>query len=465
MEACGIATKFHLIALQSHPLNKSKFLVKSKTHLFCKPALIILSKFSASPAYQTRPRPYAYANACCCSNDTNSFAVQADTEAGHDRTVRVKLILQKECEFGEDFCVVGEEPILGSWDPQLAIPMIWSSGHIWTTPSLDIPLGRKIYFKFILRDKEGEFHWQLGPDRVFETWETRTTLLVSQDWYDSDLQTITEAETEEQTIQETLGEAEIEDQVVRATQEEFAQTRAGIVEIGEIDGGVPVLVPGLTSISYTAEEATRETLGETETEDRVVKATQEEFAETSDRIVERGEIDGGVPVLVPGLTSLSSYIDEDCSSTGAVPGLKNVLSADIDCLTKNVEFPGESPSAIPTAQEVENQQQQHQNSSSYVENGSVMRNNHASLSGDDEALTSGTTEISVNIEKEETSTSSAKELIESENTGASSESSCNEEENFSTIKHESDSPLLQKDLDWGRAVLSKLIWSLGLKNE
>lgn len=50
-----------------------------------------------------------------------------------ESTVRVRFVLQRECSFGQQFFLTGEDPMFGSWEPSAAIPMDWSEGHIWTT--------------------------------------------------------------------------------------------------------------------------------------------------------------------------------------------------------------------------------------------------------------------------------------------------------------------------------------------
>lgn len=47
-------------------------------------------------------------------------------------TVHVQFQLHKECNFGESFLLVGNEPIMGEWNPASAIPLNWSDGNIWT---------------------------------------------------------------------------------------------------------------------------------------------------------------------------------------------------------------------------------------------------------------------------------------------------------------------------------------------
>ncbi|KAF2306372.1 hypothetical protein GH714_017173 [Hevea brasiliensis] len=48
------------------------------------------------------------------------------------KTVHVKFHLKKKCSFGEQFALVGDDPLFGVWDPASAIPLNWSDGHVWT---------------------------------------------------------------------------------------------------------------------------------------------------------------------------------------------------------------------------------------------------------------------------------------------------------------------------------------------
>ncbi|KAL7169673.1 hypothetical protein ACSBR2_034660 [Camellia fascicularis] len=109
------------------------------------------------------------------------------------KTVSVKFQLQKECAFGEKFHIVGDDIMFGSWDPLSAIPLDWSDGHVWTV-ELDIPIGKSIQFKFILKGSTGNILWQPGPNRILETWETKNTVLVSEDWDYNELRMLIEEE-------------------------------------------------------------------------------------------------------------------------------------------------------------------------------------------------------------------------------------------------------------------------------
>ncbi|KAF3552652.1 hypothetical protein DY000_02000040 [Brassica cretica] len=120
----------------------------------------------------------------------------AETEAvekSPGRSVRVRFQLRKECVFGEHFFILGDHPVFGGglWDPENALPLNWSDGHVWTL-DLDLPVGRLVEFKFILKAQTGEVLWQPGPNRAIETWETNKTIRICEDWENADLQMMRE---------------------------------------------------------------------------------------------------------------------------------------------------------------------------------------------------------------------------------------------------------------------------------
>uniref|UniRef100_A0A5B7B0S6 CBM20 domain-containing protein n=1 Tax=Davidia involucrata TaxID=16924 RepID=A0A5B7B0S6_DAVIN len=115
------------------------------------------------------------------------------------KSVHVKFQLQKECLFGEQFLLVGDDPIIGLWNPANAIPLNWSDRHIWSV-ELDIPIGKLIQFKYILRRTTGDILWQPGPDRIFRAWETQNLITIAEDWGNAEVQKITEDPNENLTV-------------------------------------------------------------------------------------------------------------------------------------------------------------------------------------------------------------------------------------------------------------------------
>ncbi|KAK3226161.1 hypothetical protein Dsin_006023 [Dipteronia sinensis] len=132
------------------------------------------------------------------SSLSSDVQAQLDTAAPNQetyqsKTIHVRFQLQKECMFGEQFLIVGDDPMFGLWDPENAIPLNWSDGHVWTV-ELDIPVGKSIQFKFVLKDSTGNMLWQPGPDRIFQTWETENTITICEDWENAEYQKISEGD-------------------------------------------------------------------------------------------------------------------------------------------------------------------------------------------------------------------------------------------------------------------------------
>ncbi|RZC90416.1 hypothetical protein C5167_029549 [Papaver somniferum] len=102
-------------------------------------------------------------------------------ETLQSKTVKVRFQLMQECSYGQEFLVVGDDPILGAWDPSSAVPLKWSEGNLWKA-ELDVPIDKTIEFKFVLKDPNtGEVIWHPRPNRVFQTWETKL-IVVYEDW-------------------------------------------------------------------------------------------------------------------------------------------------------------------------------------------------------------------------------------------------------------------------------------------
>ncbi|KAG5238338.1 pentatricopeptide repeat-containing protein [Salix suchowensis] len=108
-----------------------------------------------------------------------------------EKTVHVKFQLQKECTFGEQFFLVGEDPMIGLWDPSNAVPLDWSEGHTWSV-ELDVCIDLTMQYKFILKRSTGEIVWQPGPDRIFKTWESNSSVVIAEDWENAGAQKIME---------------------------------------------------------------------------------------------------------------------------------------------------------------------------------------------------------------------------------------------------------------------------------
>lgn len=167
------------------------------------------------------------------------------------KTVHVKFQLQRKCSFGEQFLLLGDDPMLGSWDPIGAIPLVWSDGDIWTV-ELDIPIGKVIKYKFIRKEITGDIVWQPGSDRVVQTWETTKMISVLEDWENAELQMILEEEFVLEKIADNITGSENSVRNIAENNADVAKDAPIEVKNEENElryEGVPVLVPGLAPIS------------------------------------------------------------------------------------------------------------------------------------------------------------------------------------------------------------------------
>ncbi|CAI5952149.1 unnamed protein product, partial [Closterium sp. NIES-65] len=97
--------------------------------------------------------------------------------------------MERRCEFGEHYAVVGEVDELRLWDPANAVVAQWSDGHHWKV-TVELPGDRSIEFKFVLLGRHGEVWWQPGRNHVLVTaglarsvdvyvpWDTEQALVV-----------------------------------------------------------------------------------------------------------------------------------------------------------------------------------------------------------------------------------------------------------------------------------------------
>lgn len=103
----------------------------------------------------------------------------------------------------------------------------------------DIPIGKCIKFKIILKDGSENITWQPGPDRILQTSETQNSITVCEDWDSAELQKI---------IEEELILNQIEEPVI--IEEEITSSHK------EVNIDINNTVPGRDFISNTKETPT-----------------------------------------------------------------------------------------------------------------------------------------------------------------------------------------------------------------
>lgn len=64
--------------------------------------------------------------------------------------------------------ISGNQQVLGNWDPRRSVEMSTQDGILWTLTLDAATLRMPLYFKFLLKDRQGELHWMEGDDmRIF----------------------------------------------------------------------------------------------------------------------------------------------------------------------------------------------------------------------------------------------------------------------------------------------------------
>ncbi|KAK4706385.1 hypothetical protein R3W88_034080 [Solanum pinnatisectum] len=243
-----------------------------------------------------------------CASDSQIHTQSEETETtdtNQSKPVRVKFQLNKECSFGQHFYLVGDDPMLGLWDPSNAVRLEWSEGHVWNV-ELDIPSGKTISYKFIMTVDNETILWQQGPDRILQTWETKDTITVSEDWDNAELQTIVEegpGAEQSAVSQEILIAENLVPQSVVDLEDD--------VNEGKTNDVLAIVADNITEVNEDV------STGQNEETTMEAKAIDKNGVASIDGVLSSKNesilvADERVPVLVPGLTQvLTSEVHAD----------------------------------------------------------------------------------------------------------------------------------------------------------
>ncbi|KAL0333210.1 UNVERIFIED_CONTAM: hypothetical protein Sangu_1477200 [Sesamum angustifolium] len=231
------------------------------------------------------------------------------------KTVNIRFKLQKQCAFGQQFLLVGDDPVLGLWDTSDAVPLNWSDGHVWIA-DIEIPSGKALTYKFILKGDTGTISWQPGPDRILETWDTDKTITVFEDWDNPELRNVVEEELVADLPQDSsinLGLSMVADNLTRPNKESLIDS-GSFNDAEKLDQ--PILEKGIdvledrandNGLIYHAEEPSAPMVAANITE----KFGKQELSSIDDDQV-RLVSDEEIPVLVPGLIPIpSEHVEEE----------------------------------------------------------------------------------------------------------------------------------------------------------
>ncbi|OVA02668.1 Carbohydrate binding module family 20 [Macleaya cordata] len=381
-------------------------------------------EFSHSITLQFKAIESVYCSSSSFSSEPEGDVenVEAPTRATYQsKTVHVKFQLQKECLFGQEFLLVGDDPIFGVWDPTSAIPLDWSDGHIWSV-ELDIPVEKSIQFKFILREATGEVAWQPGPDRILRTWETDKTIVILEDWENVEFQKITEEDpmTNSNTEEEPMVNSDtVQEAMANSNTDELTISNSAELSVAEKMTYPKEELLVAENINYLKELIDAEdavtSIGSSVTDEKSTSIKDE------DNLVEYE----GDPVLVPGLTPLPI-------TTAEV--LPKVVESNGTIDTPTVES---NSNANANADEVE------------VEDNNVPKKHKKEepVGNTHQEVTTG--EMSDDEPEEEQLVVGLEEDLHSTN-------------ELDQLDFQSDDvDLMKTDLQWGRRTLHKLLTSLG----
>lgn len=294
-----------------------------------------------------------YPVSCVSSKTQVDFGIEnAETEERYkSSTVHVKFLLLKECVFGEQFLIVGDDPMFGLWDPESAVPLNWSEGHLWTV-ELDIPVGKSIQFKFILKDASGEIVWQPGADRVFQTWETKNTITVSEDWENTELQIV--SEEEQAAIQQEDSPVKSELTVVSRQEELVVEENieSAISNKDSSQGEQPLEEPikgqlvadNISPLQEKPKSSVANDISDTKIDPRVSYNPQ---------VPNEKRVDSGNENFNVISNNNVTIADEILGNNGTVETAKNLASTNlVDCEGEPVLVPGLTPpTSVPTEEE------------------------------------------------------------------------------------------------------------------
>jgi hypothetical protein len=104
---------------------------------------------------------------------------RAIAEEKDETLVTLRFQIRHHVEFGDSIYLVGSTHELGRWDIQKAVPLVWSSGDVWTVSvdirRVDIP---RLEYKYTMRSQGGEFTWEKCSNRYILKTPSREMTLV-----------------------------------------------------------------------------------------------------------------------------------------------------------------------------------------------------------------------------------------------------------------------------------------------
>jgi len=82
--------------------------------------------------------------------------------------MKVQFTLHFMSQWGQTICICGSEPELGSWDTSGSIELAYVGNDVWSG-SVELPEGKYLEYKYLLREASGIMQWEGGSNRVLLT--------------------------------------------------------------------------------------------------------------------------------------------------------------------------------------------------------------------------------------------------------------------------------------------------------
>lgn len=90
-----------------------------------------------------------------------------DFEEDYDANAcNLRFRVQHKTKYGQQLCVIGDIPELGSWKDALG-KMHWSNDHIWKL-NLKISNIKEVNYKFIILNSNQSQKWESGDNRKID---------------------------------------------------------------------------------------------------------------------------------------------------------------------------------------------------------------------------------------------------------------------------------------------------------
>jgi alpha-amylase len=83
-------------------------------------------------------------------------------------TVTVTVNSNTTTSFGQNVYLVGSVPALGSWDPNLAVPLSSAGYPVWSATA-PVPTNTPFQYKYIKKNADGSITWESDPNRAAST--------------------------------------------------------------------------------------------------------------------------------------------------------------------------------------------------------------------------------------------------------------------------------------------------------